>query len=81
MILKEEENDKLNSNKDFDRKDYINGSKILVNLYINEIIFIHFNEFFIFCIKKEFNEGIYLSLIHLKILIGYFNWKEEQKVN
>jgi hypothetical protein len=73
-------NSDLNSINIIDKKNYLNGSRTLVNLYINELVFIHFNEFLITLIKKERNESLYLCLIHLNILIGYFYWKDEQKV-
>ncbi len=31
-------------------------------------------------IKDDFNDDIYLSIMHLKILIGYFVWKNIAKV-
>lgn len=31
-------------------------------------------------IKNDYNDDIYLSIIHLKMLIGYFQWKNIAKV-
>lgn len=91
LILNKEDFIKINSHKNLenfnevfnsiDKKNYLNSSRTLINLYINEIIFIHFNEFLITTIKKETKENLYLSLIYMNILIGYFYWKDEQKVN
>ena len=71
---------KLNSIKEISNEqnpisENLDGSKALIDYYCNELIFIHFNEFLIMCVKQDFNNDIYLSMIHLKILIGYFIWK------
>lgn len=62
------------------KSHYIDGSRALLDYYSNELIFIHFNEFIIMSIKNDFNDDIYLSAMHLKILIGYYIWKNIAKV-
>jgi len=59
---------------------YKDGSRALLDYYLNELHFIHLNEFIIMSIKDDFNDDIYLSIMHLKILIGYFVWKNIAKV-
>lgn len=63
-----------------DNKKYIDGSKCLMEYYSNELIFIHFNEFLILSAKQDFNDDIYLSVVHFKIILGYFVWKHYAKV-
>lgn len=72
----------LNQNSAKVDKSLINdGSRALLDYYFNELHFIHFNEFMIMSMKGDFNDDIYLGIIHLKILIGYFIWKNIAKVS
>jgi hypothetical protein len=57
-----------------------NGSRAMLDYYFNELHFLHLNELIVMSIKGDFNDDIYLSIMHLKILIGYFIWKNIAKV-
>lgn len=58
----------------------ITDSLNLIIYFLNQISFIHLNEFLVFSIKNEANDKSSIALLQMNLLIYYFTWRNLLKV-